>query len=124
MGGAAGGERRRGGVERLPGGDLRSRAFSRSDEAEFSAGEDGWEAEEAVTGKKRPKPQFPPLYNDSEEDRKQAIILRLSNLINCFRHRGWASSRSPLTTLEATQGQILSQSPTDATRFWWHLYGI
>jgi len=26
-------------------------------------------------------------------------------------------------TLEATQGQILSQSPTDATRFWWHLYG-
>jgi len=22
-----------------------------------------------------------------------------------------------------TQGQILSQSPTDATRFWWHLYG-
>ena len=27
------------------------------------------------------------------------------------------------TTLEATQGQILSQSPTDATRFWWHLYG-
>jgi len=27
------------------------------------------------------------------------------------------------TTLEATHGQILSQSPTDATRFWWHLYG-
>ena len=27
-------------------------------------------------------------------------------------------------TLEATQGQILSQSPTDASRFWWHLYGI
>ena len=27
------------------------------------------------------------------------------------------------TTLEATQGQILSQSPTDATRFWWRLYG-
>ena len=25
--------------------------------------------------------------------------------------------------LEATQGQTLSQSPTDATRFWWHLYG-
>ena len=22
-------------------------------------------------------------------------------------------------TLEATQGQIVSQSPTDATRFWW-----
>ena len=28
-----------------------------------------------------------------------------------------------LPTLEATQGQILSQSPTDATRFWWNLYG-
>ena len=28
-----------------------------------------------------------------------------------------------LPTLEATQGQILSQSPTDATRFWWRLYG-
>ena len=27
------------------------------------------------------------------------------------------------TTLEATQGQILNQSPTDATRFWWHVYG-
>ena len=27
------------------------------------------------------------------------------------------------TTLEATHGQILSQFPTDATRFWWHLYG-
>ena len=26
-------------------------------------------------------------------------------------------------TLEATQGQILSQSPTNSTRFWWHLYG-
>jgi len=26
-------------------------------------------------------------------------------------------------TLEATQGKISSQSPTDATRFWWHLYG-
>jgi len=26
-------------------------------------------------------------------------------------------------TLEATQGQILSQSSTYATRFWWHLHG-
>ena len=25
-------------------------------------------------------------------------------------------------TLEVTQGQILSQSQTDATRFWWHVY--
>ena len=28
-----------------------------------------------------------------------------------------------LTTLEVTQGQILSQFPTDAARFWWHSYG-
>ena len=28
-----------------------------------------------------------------------------------------------VATLEVTQGQILSQSPTDVTRFWWHLYG-
>ena len=27
------------------------------------------------------------------------------------------------STLEATQWQILSQYPTDATRFWWNLYG-
>ena len=27
------------------------------------------------------------------------------------------------TTLEITQGQIASQSPTDATRFWLQLYG-
>ena len=25
--------------------------------------------------------------------------------------------------VESTQGQILSQSPTDTTRFWWHLNG-
>ena len=30
----------------------------------------------------------------------------------------------PGTTLETTQGQIVSQSFTDATRFWWHLYGM
>ena len=32
-------------------------------------------------------------------------------------------SSIPHGTLEVTQGQILTQSPTDATRFWWHLYG-
>ena len=26
-------------------------------------------------------------------------------------------------TLEATKGQIVSQSATDATRFWWRVYG-
>ena len=26
-------------------------------------------------------------------------------------------------TLEATQGEILSQSPTDATQFWWRVHG-
>jgi len=31
--------------------------------------------------------------------------------------------RPRLTILEATQGQILSQSPTDATSSRWHLYG-
>ena len=41
---------------------------------------------------------------------------------------GWGARRGHgvawrETTQEATQGQILSQSPTDATRFWWHLYG-
>ena len=34
-----------------------------------------------------------------------------------------APSYSEESTLEVTQGQILSQSLTDATRFWWHLYG-
>jgi hypothetical protein len=29
-----------------------------------------------------------------------------------------------LAWLEVTQRQISSQSPSDATRFWWHLYGI
>jgi len=54
-----------------------------------------------------------------------------------IKDRGWSSRRGDvvidvsldgkveffLSTLEATQGQILSQSPTDASRFWWHLYG-
>ena len=31
------------------------------------------------------------------------------------------TSMRPQPTLEATQGQILSQSPTYATRFWWFL---
>ena len=30
---------------------------------------------------------------------------------------------TPQATLEATQEQMVSQSPTDTTRFWWHLYG-
>jgi len=34
-----------------------------------------------------------------------------------------AAARRTGTTLEATQGKILSQSPSDATRIWWHLYG-
>jgi len=28
------------------------------------------------------------------------------------------------SALEGTQGKILTQSPTDATRFWWHLPGL
>ena len=34
-----------------------------------------------------------------------------------------AASVTQVPTLEATQGQIFSQSPTEAIRFWWHLYG-
>ena len=37
--------------------------------------------------------------------------------------RSRASAFLRTSTLKVTQGQILSQSPTDATRFWWHLYG-
>ena len=33
------------------------------------------------------------------------------------------TARAVQVALEATQGQILSQSATDATRFWWHLHG-
>ena len=33
---------------------------------------------------------------------------------------GWTHVALQQATLETTQGQILSQSPTDATRFWWH----
>ena len=29
-----------------------------------------------------------------------------------------------LPTLEVTQGQILSQTSTDTTRFWWHFAGF
>ena len=35
---------------------------------------------------------------------------------------GWAATFHLTATLDATHGKILSQSPTDATRFWWHLY--
>jgi len=35
----------------------------------------------------------------------------------------WRNKVGEPVSLEATQGQILTQSPTDATRFWWHLYG-
>ena len=36
---------------------------------------------------------------------------------------GSKGATGQVSTLEATQGKILSQSPTDATRFWWHLFG-
>ena len=64
----------------------RSRAFSsRTDSGDLDV---GWEEDETGMPVGRPKPQFPALYNDTEESRKQAIILRLSNMINSFRHRG------------------------------------
>ena len=34
-----------------------------------------------------------------------------------------SKSAGESATLDVPQGQILSQYPTDATRFWWHLYG-
>ena len=37
--------------------------------------------------------------------------------------RFWGAEVGRETTLEVTQGQISIQSPTDATRFWWHLSG-
>ena len=46
---------------------------------------------------------------------------RLADEIQCPPMVGIWNSNIP--TLEATQGRILSQSPTDATRFWGHLYG-
>jgi len=42
------------------------------------------------------------------------------------RSRTWRGARFDSicpSTLEATQGQILSQSPIYTTRIWWHLYG-
>ena len=36
---------------------------------------------------------------------------------------GSGTRGAKVAALEATQRQILIQSPTDATRFWWHLYG-
>ena len=36
------------------------------------------------------------------------------------RHQGSCHKR----LLEVTQGQILSQSPTDATRLWWHVWEL
>ena len=40
-----------------------------------------------------------------------------------FRDLNAPSSTVSVTTLETTQGQILSRSPTDAIRFWWQFYG-
>jgi hypothetical protein len=37
--------------------------------------------------------------------------------------RGLPLSIRIIALFKATQGQVLSQSPTDATRFWWYLYG-
>ena len=55
----------------------------------------------------------------------QATATRLRSIENMYREKSTPSralgQRPP--TQEATQGQILSQYPTDATRFWWHLYG-
>ena len=52
--------------------------------------------------------------------------LRALNLGRALRGKDAAYRQAPMhlvPTLESSSGQILSQSPTDATRFWWHLYG-
>ena len=61
-------------------------------------------------------PRGPGFMTSMEADKLRSL--------GCLRGR-WdiESQASHLSTLEATQGQILIQSPTDATRFWWHLYG-
>jgi hypothetical protein len=37
-------------------------------------------------------------------------------------HRAATTDEPRPATLAVTQGQIASPSPTDAIRFWWHLY--
>ena len=53
-------------------------------------------------------------------------LKRLGSLIGLVVRSQVRPIRGPAltTTLEVTQRQILSQYPTHATRFWWHLYGI
>ena len=67
----------------------------------------------------------PHSHADSLCTRLQTLVSKQERLLD---HRPGPSrlcggaSGDP-STLEATQGKIFSQSPTDATRFWWHLYG-
>ena len=55
----------------------------------------------------------PPGVLEFRDTSKPSVVAFAPSEVTCPLH----------TTLEVTQGQILSQSPTDATRFWWHLYG-
>jgi len=73
-----------------------------------------------------------PLYGvtkarvQKETDPVQLFVGVQGLMLRCYgatleATQGQILSQSPT---DATRiGQILSQSPTDATRFWWHLYG-
>ena len=68
---------------------------------------------------------------DDEHYIPRAILLDLEDrVINSIRTGDFKKLYNPenflvdtQVRLETTQGQIVSQSPTDATRIWWHLYG-
>ena len=53
-------------------------------------------------------------YNESKEEEEKKGVCRV---VFCRQRHVHPPA------LETPQGQILSQSPTDAARFWWHLYG-
>jgi len=67
------------------------------------------------------------MKKNKEEIKKKENIYKYVYMYICM-YRFEALLEASLERLNArnpemTQGQILSQLPTDATRFWWHLYG-
>ena len=71
-----------------------------------------------------PQPHPPPILNPNPKP----VGIRCGRVLG----RGRSAQRAPPdtrppnphATLEATQGQTLSQSPTDATRFWWGVWEL
>jgi len=62
-----------------------------------------------------------PCHESKEEEEEEDYHPQLSSPDGAWASCTNARSVLLLTALEVTQGQILSQSPTDATRFWWEL---